>query len=1079
MAYTWGKAAYSGANGARLGYTITRRTVGTNYEYSLEVAYGTRRSVYDSYNSYSVTGSFGSESGSRNISHPSSTAWANANITVIARRTVRVTPKYGSTSTVSFSASMSGIEAVPGTVTVSKSVTVPQRPYEKPRPPKSPTVKRINDTKVEISWTRDEDALSGARPWTGVKVLRWDPVTRKTVQIKAVPRASATYTDTTTVANRLYQYVLIAYNPAGDSTSIVAGRVKMTPAAPTGMTAKKQGSDILVSWTNRGTPDLVDRTEIYEARDGVWQSTPIASVAGTATSWTHVNPSTEYAHAYRSIAVATTYGRVASPYGAASNTVTLLAPPLAPTGQRPAGAALDADEDATFTFTHNPVDTTDLTAYELRYRERIDVGTAPWVTTGKKPATTGRHLLPGGILTNGTRYEWQVRTWGDHVDPSPWSALAAFPTSARPTVFVEAPEADTPIRSSTLTTEWSFYDPEGSAQTQWRAELWRGEDRLETKSGTGQPVPVTFATKGENDTTYRIVVAGRDDAGLWSPDDSRDVRIEYARPPKPELDVTFDPDTGQALLNVDAGEAYTFSYEGEAGTSTSVAARSDGTIAARQYATNGSFEVAGGTVEVARNLFPAPDFGPDRFTVSGVDKEALPDGWTRLKTNTTATTFVSSKSPFNSCIPITKERGKTMEQRIDVRALNAIRVRLGALQYDETGVELTADRVLGDYIDLEAGEERTLSLPVPVAASAAGMRYLFYVMDHGATAYSAGNVVDVQRPQVAEPGAHYVDADFSPDPDLMPRLNSDGTASLVATTVQGITGGWQTDQWAIDGTHSLRVPDNQTATLPAATNRHYEIDARHEQTITLGDTSTTGTGRLTLTGPGTLTLGPGYWDNLTIGDADTGNPIGHYWTGDNETTVDTTSIDIYRRVDDGPWTHIADNLDPITALTDYIPGIHNLNEYRAEATSALPSVRSSDITTLDTRTNTAGWIFVNTGDSYDQWVRYGYNGNISDQPARTKILKEFRGRTYPLEFTGETRSHTYSTKATLGHDTSTRKQITDLADLPGPACLRAPAGLPGELGDRAFVSTGSPDFSRERISGEFSWDFAKIDHDEN
>ena len=57
-----------------------------------------------------------------------------------------------------------------------------------------------------------------------------------------------------------------------------------------------------------------------------------------------------------------------SAYSAYSNTVQLLSAPNPPTGLTPNGPVRPVDEPVLFQWTHNPVDSSSQTAYELRHR---------------------------------------------------------------------------------------------------------------------------------------------------------------------------------------------------------------------------------------------------------------------------------------------------------------------------------------------------------------------------------------------------------------------------------------------------------------------------------------------------------------------------------------------------------------------------------------------------------------------------------------------------------------------------------------------------------------------------------------
>lgn len=96
-------------------------------------------------------------------------------------------------------------------------------------------------------------------------------------------------------------------------------------------------------------------------------------------------------------------------------------PPETPTNLAPDGATVDASVGVALTWQHN--DRTEQTAYEVLYRE---VGAGSWSGTGKVASSAA--LNQRNNLVNGTAYEWQVRTWGAHADPSAYSEVVTFTT---------------------------------------------------------------------------------------------------------------------------------------------------------------------------------------------------------------------------------------------------------------------------------------------------------------------------------------------------------------------------------------------------------------------------------------------------------------------------------------------------------------------------------------------------------------------------------------------------------------------------------------------------------------------------
>src|SRR5690606_26992035 len=105
---------------------------------------------------------------------------------------------------------------------------------------------------------------------------------------------------------------------------------------------------------------------------------PLDVVASGTSSYTHVSPSTSFPHKYRVRASNLDTGALVSAW-VESGTVVLLTAPNKPTV--PAlGPNVDKGSAFVFPWTHNPVDTTAQTAYEVEYSTN---GGSSWTSTGK------------------------------------------------------------------------------------------------------------------------------------------------------------------------------------------------------------------------------------------------------------------------------------------------------------------------------------------------------------------------------------------------------------------------------------------------------------------------------------------------------------------------------------------------------------------------------------------------------------------------------------------------------------------------------------------------------------------------
>lgn len=419
--------------------------------------------------------------------------------------------------------------------------------------PTALTITRVSDTSQTASWTRN--ATTGA-PYTSQQLQRrtytngvassWATV--GTISTTRTNSGTETLSDTSTVANREYDYRVVAFN-TGSPNGVAGGtsaRVRTTPAEPTGLGAVKSGANINVT----GTPQHTAGSATYE-----WQDNPNGggwvNVAGTTTSpdrlFTGVDPT--QTHSYRSRASVTS-GTVNSTtlystWSAASPTVQLQAPPLAPTLVSPSESVSNSG-NVTFTWRHNPVDTTAQRAAEIRYR----VNGGAWVTGS---TTTAQTWTTGALAGLCGSVDWQVRTKGQYTTSptddefGPRSAVSTFQLSSTPTATISSPSVTYPTSVTVLT--WAYFSTCGSAQTNWEAQLWDDDTNLQmgsTRTGTTQ-TSTTFSAANQILSTgqqYRVRVRVRSAAGLWSSWTQRIFTTDFPLPPAVDAMPEFDCVTG-------------------------------------------------------------------------------------------------------------------------------------------------------------------------------------------------------------------------------------------------------------------------------------------------------------------------------------------------------------------------------------------------------------------------------------------------------------------------------------------------------------------------------------------------------
>lgn len=471
--------------------------------------------------------------------------------TLNSNRTWNCSPKsvalaYGSTTRVTFSATVYGVSFFNGdssTSTYSVDIDLPARPYDWPLAPLNFTGSRVNDNRIDLSWQANYTGSNGARPWSGLRLDRWDNVTGTWTRIANLGWSATSYSDTTTQPNRRYKYALWSYNPTGDSPHAHTGDLYTSPAAPTiGTPEKLANGSINVPWVNNS--GIAAALEVQDSPDGTtWTS--LTSTAPITSPYNHASPNTAVTHRYRM--------RVKGPTGlwsgwsSTSSVVQLQAPPNAPTNLAPAITAIG--EDLVVTWRHNPVDSTQQRAYQLRHRVK---GSPTWTTIPQTLSAVSSHTISAATYPNPTDVEVEVSTWGAHADPSPWSATLTTKRANRPTAGISTPPSGTVLTGTDLVVNLTYFQPQGTPLAAWSATLKRAGATVATRNGgpADPPTGVRFDDALEDSAAYTLEVQVTSTDGLSSTITSAAYTVDYAEPPTPTIVVAWDPDTASATVTI-------------------------------------------------------------------------------------------------------------------------------------------------------------------------------------------------------------------------------------------------------------------------------------------------------------------------------------------------------------------------------------------------------------------------------------------------------------------------------------------------------------------------------------------------
>jgi len=398
-----------------------------------------------------------------------------------------------------------------------------------PTVPSGVSASYVSDSQINVAWTNNS-AIA-----TNVFLYRWDNVGNTWNQIATLASTTVAYQDYTTIADRRYCYAVAAVNLGIVSASAYSGYVNTTPAAPINALASKSGTSVTVTWTNKATYST--GVEVWHAANGVWDGAVLASLAGTATSYTHSSVNTAQTHQYRVRAINTRNSDYST-----TGVVQLLTAPLAPTIVASKLVYDAALEQVVLTWVHNSVDSTIQTAAEARISV---LGANTWTTYTKTTETSHTFTTPA----NGNSYELQVRTKGGYASFGAWSASQIVTASATPSVTINSPVGAVLSLTAVLALGWTFYDPESTSQAAWVATLSKAGQELEELHGSSEKT-CTFKTALANDTSYVVTVQAQDGSGLWSAPASRTYTTDFVDPPTGTLTIAFEPEYGRSTMDI-------------------------------------------------------------------------------------------------------------------------------------------------------------------------------------------------------------------------------------------------------------------------------------------------------------------------------------------------------------------------------------------------------------------------------------------------------------------------------------------------------------------------------------------------
>ncbi|MGF3055605.1 hypothetical protein [Microbacterium sp. YY-01] len=851
--------------------------------------------------------------------------------------------------------------------------------------------------------------------------------------IATVAGSANSYTDKSTGANRRYEYRVAATNAAGQSGWSNVGTVYTTPAVPTGVTAVRQGSGILVDAS--GKPPYATA---FDVRDG---DSVVAS--DVTLPWVHTSPDPAVPHTYR---VRAKRGTLVSGWSDASNTVQLIARPNAPASLSPNGVAQLGVPWVRFSWQHNPVDSAEQTAFELRYRP---VG-GSWVTVSGGSGNSYASAFVPDV------YEWQVRTKGAHPDWSPWSVVATVDVIDRPGVAVTQPVGV--WSSSVLSVEWTYFQAQSRPQSSWQVELLDSAlVVVESRSGQGSGSAVSFGRRlVPGSWTVRARAASGD---VWSEWAEVPFTVVFDPPAPPSLDAVWDESQGGVPITVGSGDP-DVSVPG-----------------VTNLLTNPRFVASGARVEVYRNRIKNPQStlaarnavwgtggaGTVGTVGSGADL-TFTQTWTTAPTGGDAKTDIIWGSGAY-VVPVTP--GETLSFQVDAARALGGQARLTLAWDTSSGTFIQLVRSADTVVSTDWRNPTMLTVGGVAPANAGRVRLSVDMVG----AVQSGDTLYSRKPRMN--GRPYSDGGFSPIEGVQAAWAgpvNESESTLHGFAPRNVSGG--NGRFLVSGNELVRIISTGNtndvaagASLPIegftvgqvytvlatlhvpeglAAEGSYASDRYPRAIYMLGDRATSvrapdGPGtydlRLVFTAKPShdpsVRLGGGggawgdavVWSNPTVVEGEytgpafngstgtvfiDGIPRRTIWDGPEDASTSSTTdfpptvqVIVERSITGGDtWEPVAE-ITEATTLIDWESLSYGVTLYRATA-ATIEGATTSTTVEVNARSDA---IWLSCGSNYEMTARLPHDPVPQISGGRERVSREWAGRKYPVSYHGEMLAH--------------------------------------------------------------------------
>ena len=206
----------------------------------------------------------------------------------VYNQTALLYPDFGSSKTFRVTASLTGIDRVPGTTSFDKNLPIPARAWAKPDVPTVIGSEVVGSTAyLDVSGHQNNPAAD--KYWQTQDKTIYDYATGQWTETYGLS-GNRTYHSWPVVENNSYRLGARTGNEDGGPSAWTPwARIYTKPTAPTGLTAVRRSGNrttVDLSWNN--TAAYVGSTRIFRWSGSSWVE--VGSVSGTGTTWSETRP---------------------------------------------------------------------------------------------------------------------------------------------------------------------------------------------------------------------------------------------------------------------------------------------------------------------------------------------------------------------------------------------------------------------------------------------------------------------------------------------------------------------------------------------------------------------------------------------------------------------------------------------------------------------------------------------------------------------------------------------------------------------------------------------------------------------